>query len=99
MKKIIAKSTILFFGVAFLAGCAGQENNQNTVQQGMDAITESPQQEVDTQKVSAEEMLEFENPGNDEMGKKIEGMDSLINSTSIDGYDEDASGEVLSELE
>ena len=99
MKKIITTSTILFLGVMFLAGCTGQKNNQNPVQQKIQKQETVQQEEEKMQRVSPEEMVEFEHPGSDEVGRKVEGMDSLINATSTSGYDEDASGEVLSELE
>ncbi len=97
MNKLIATSTILFFGVIFLAGCTADQQKLEEVKQDM--IEKKDVAEENIQKVLPEEIIDFEHPGNDEVGKKVEQIDSLINSTSASGYEDDLSGDVLAEQE
>ena len=105
MKRIFY-TTLIVFGAFLLTGCSGEKiektPQQNPIQnQGIK--TSQPNSDIENsqnnQTPSSEELINFENVGNDEVGKKIENIDSTINSTSTEGYADDASGEVLSELE
>jgi PBP1b-binding outer membrane lipoprotein LpoB len=97
MKKISIISVSLFLGVVFLAGCSVGQQGVNEARK--DLIEKREIIEETVQEVSPEEFIDFENPGNDEIGKKVEQIDSLINSTSTSEYENDLSGEILAEQE
>ncbi len=88
----------LFIGTIFLTGCEKQNVIDDKMIQENNQL-QTQQQDQQQEKVSPEEVIDFEHPGNDEAGKKIQEMDSLINSTSSGSYEEDLSGEILAEQE
>lgn len=52
----------------------------------------------DKESVESEDLIEFEDPGNDEIGKEVKQMDDLINDVLPSEYDEnDLADEVIEE--